>query len=139
MTVLDRMSALVTTAAVVGMGSNTVLCFKRTVWNTFKTLSAPTLSSAPCHPDLPVSDWFQHPGIRVVEWTGLREINPTENLWVIVKRKIVGKNFSTKAAVFQAVYKARDEVSDMSRSPNSWKHAEEVPASYLQKGMPIMY
>ncbi|KAH7699637.1 hypothetical protein AAVH_33258, partial [Aphelenchoides avenae] len=67
--------------------------------------------NAPCHVARPVREWFQQNGIRVVEWPAQSpDLNPIENLWNIVKRKIGRKNFSTKAGLFEAVSTAWDEI-----------------------------
>ena len=60
--------------------------------------------SAPCHKAKVVMKWFEEKGVEVLKWPGKSpDLNPNENLWTIIKKKVSQTNPSSleelKAAI----------------------------------------
>ncbi len=52
--------------------------------------------SAPCHTAKSVTKWFEIKNIEVLSWPGNSpDLNPIENLWMLVKKKISARNCSS--------------------------------------------
>ena len=57
--------------------------------------------SAPCHVSKRARAWFAENEIKLLQWPGNSpDINPIENLCMIIKKKLSGRHF-TKLAEFQ--------------------------------------
>lgn len=70
--------------------------------------------NAPCHVSKKTQCFFRTEKITVLEWPGNSpDINPIENLWAIMKRRIMGKDCSTMEKLICAVIQV-------------WFHDEEV-------------
>ena len=60
--------------------------------------------SAPCHRAKVVDQWFQEKAIARLEWPGNSpDLNPIENFWSILKRKLAGYKISNKRELIAAV------------------------------------
>jgi transposase len=59
---------------------------------------------APCHVSKVMMDFFKEMGIRVLEWPGNSpDLNPIENLWAILKKRIQKRDCSTTDKLVKAV------------------------------------
>ena len=49
--------------------------------------------SAPCHKAKSVTNWFQTKNVRRLKWPGNSpDLNPNENLWTLIKKKVSTSN-----------------------------------------------
>ena len=75
--------------------------------------------SAPCHRCNLVQRWHEDNGIRQLDWpTNSPDLNPIENLWSFVKRKLAAKRPYNKRTLIEAIVKV-------------WNH--EIPKELLLK------
>lgn len=70
---------------------------------------------APCHKAKSVLEWLRERGIRLLEWPGNSpDMNPIENIWEIVKRRInADETITTKQRLIEKLI-------------NVWNHDLEV-------------
>lgn len=68
----------------------------------FMTIGGCTIfqqDSAPCHVSKRSIQWFGNNNIELLTWPGNSpDLNPIENLWMIVKKQLSGKQFSNMAS-----------------------------------------
>ena len=68
--------------------------------------------SAPCHRSKKVKTWEIENGIEVLDWPGNSpDINPIENLWGILKRKLKDKIITNKKDLITIVYQEWKKLS----------------------------
>lgn len=60
---------------------------------------------APCHRAAVVTNWLRQQGVDVLEpWPGSSpDLNPIENLWIYMKRKVAAKNPSSEIELIKAI------------------------------------
>ncbi|KAG1664759.1 Flotillin-1 [Nymphon striatum] len=81
---------------------------------------------APCHTSRKMRTFFEESGLEVLDWPGNSpDINPIENLWAIMKRRLQKEDCSTMTKLISAVIRA-------------WYHDEELAkmCSTLVESMP---
>lgn len=81
---------------------------------------------APCHTSRKMLTFFEESGLTVLDWPGNSpDINPIENLWAIIKRRLQKEDCSTMQKLISAVIKV-------------WYHDEELAemCSNLVESMP---
>ncbi|KAG1653637.1 Transposable element Tc1 transposase [Nymphon striatum] len=81
---------------------------------------------APCHTSRKMRTFFEESGLEVLDWPGNSpDINPIENLWVIMKRRLQKEDCSTMTKLISAGIRA-------------WYHDEELAkmCSNLVESMP---
>ncbi|KAG1693198.1 Rho GTPase-activating protein 26 [Nymphon striatum] len=81
---------------------------------------------APCHTSCKMRTFFEESGLEVLDWPGNSpDINPIENLWVIMKRRLQKEDCSTMTKLISAGIRA-------------WYHDEELAkmCSNLVESMP---
>lgn len=73
--------------------------------------------NAPCHVSKRTLQHLQESGVRVLPWPpSSPDINPIENLWAIVKRRVRDRQPSTKSALisaFLSVWNRDEEIQEM--------------------------
>ena len=81
---------------------------------------------APCHTSRKMRTFFEESGLTILEWPGNSpDMNPVENLWAIIKRRLQKEDCSTMQKMISAVIKV-------------WYHDEELAemCSNLVESMP---
>ena len=69
---------------------------------------------APCHTSRKMRTFFKESGLEILDWPGNSpEINPIENLWAIIKQRLLKEDCSTMAKLISAVIR-------------TWYHDEQV-------------
>ena len=59
---------------------------------------------APCHKSKRSMAWFQEKGIQLIDWPGNSpDLNPIENMWQIMKRKLEEKEVSSVTAMKEEI------------------------------------
>ena len=60
--------------------------------------------SAPCHKAKIVTKFFEENQIELLAWPGKAlDLNPIENLWAIVKKRLTNRDCTTKTKLIEAV------------------------------------
>ena len=60
--------------------------------------------SAPCHVSKKSKDWFRQHSICLLDWPGNSpDLNPIENLWMVVKQKLAGVHFNSLSALEEEI------------------------------------
>ncbi len=66
--------------------------FTKTFWSTSADQLFKDSDSAPAHTAKSIKSWLNDHGVGVLDWpVNSPDLNPIENLWVIVKRKMRNK------------------------------------------------
>ncbi len=96
---------------------------------------------APAHTDKDTKSWFNYHGVTVLDWpANSPDLNPIENLWVIVKRKMrdtrPNNADDTKAAIKSTWASITPEqchrlIAFMPRRIDAVTHAKGGPTKYL--------
>ena len=59
---------------------------------------------APCHTSKKMRTFFEEKDITILDWPGnLPDLNPIENLWAIIKRRIKKTDCSTEPKLISAI------------------------------------
>ena len=60
---------------------------------------------APCHRTAAVTNWLRQEGIELLgPWPGSSpDLNPIENMWIVMKQKVVQKHPTSEASLIQAI------------------------------------
>lgn len=60
---------------------------------------------APCHRTATVTNWLTQQGIQILgPWPGQSpDLNPIENLWTVMKRKVVEENPTSEKTLIEAI------------------------------------
>jgi transposase len=96
--------------------------------------------NAPAHNAIRVKEWLSTSGIRVVPWPSLSpDLNPIENVWAIVKRRIGSPSFSSTEELWQATQTAWNSIttSEILKIVDSMK--KRISMCIALKGGPISY
>ena len=60
--------------------------------------------SAPCHTARIVKQWFVETGVQLLDWLGnLPDLNPIENLWVLIKKRVAQRKCSSLKEMKEAI------------------------------------
>ena len=66
--------------------------------------------NAPCHTSKKAKEWFEAKNIKTLKWPGNSpDLNPIENLWAAIKRKLIKKSPTNLAELKEAVFKIWNE------------------------------
>ena len=80
--------------------------------------------SAPCHRSKSVMNYKYNKGISCLDWPGNSpDLNPIENLWAIIKRKLARKVIKSKRELIEALL-------------NAWKDFDTSTLNKLIDSMP---